>query len=111
MSVDISVLWNYDSTTVLLLSIVVLLYALCSYLQPIPLAHPILLGRQADVGKVRMPRETATYRNYGVGHGVPVSRIWLCLVLDGINVHFSCFSSLQSQGRTSLSRMTCSKRT
>ena len=73
MGFDIGALWNYDSTTFLLLSIIVLLYTLRSYLQPIPLAHPILLGRQADIGKVRYSRETATYRNYGVGHGAPVS--------------------------------------
>lgn len=73
MGFDWSLLWSYDSTTFLLISTLILLYTLRSYIQPIPLAHPILLGRQADIGKTRQPLETATYRNYGVGHGAPVS--------------------------------------
>lgn len=75
MGFNWGILWSYDSTTFLLISVVILLYTLRSYLQPIPLAHPILLGRQADVGKTRHSLETTTYRNYGVGHGAPVSRI------------------------------------
>lgn len=70
---DPSLLLHYDSTTFALGALVVILYTLRSYLQPIPLAHPILLGRQADISKVRQPGSTATYRNYGVGHGAPVS--------------------------------------
>ncbi|KZT44133.1 hypothetical protein SISSUDRAFT_977041 [Sistotremastrum suecicum HHB10207 ss-3] len=36
---------------------------------PSSLVHPILLGRQSDVGRVRKQGESAIYRNYGVGHG------------------------------------------
>lgn len=91
MSFDVAVLWNYDSTTFLLSSMIVLLYALRSYIQPIPLAHPILLGRQADIGKVRFPRETATYRNYGVGHGAPVSKIWSHSALHPVDLGLLVF--------------------
>ncbi|KAF8320094.1 acetyl-CoA synthetase-like protein [Clavulina sp. PMI_390] len=72
MAFDTSALWNYDSTTFLLLSVIILLYTFRSYIQPVPLAHPILLGRQSDIAKVRQPLETSTYRNYGVGHGAPL---------------------------------------
>jgi hypothetical protein len=34
---------------------------------PQPLVHPILLGRQSDVARVRFPGESAVYRNYGTG--------------------------------------------
>lgn len=73
MSLDPSLLLHYDSTSFVLLALTILLFTLRSYLQPIPLAHPILLGRQADISKVRQPKQTASYRNYGVGHGAPVS--------------------------------------
>ncbi|KAF9514878.1 hypothetical protein BS47DRAFT_1392137 [Hydnum rufescens UP504] len=72
MAFDLASLLNYNSTTLFLASLVILLYTLRAYLQPIPLAHPLLLGRQSDIGKVRSKGETATYRNYGVGHGVPL---------------------------------------
>ena len=111
MSFDLGLLWNYDSTTFLLLSIIVLLYTLRSYLQPIPLAHPILLGRQADIAKVRLPRETATYRNYGVGHGAPVSIARLSSTLNGLNLASLCFSSPRSPERILLLRMTCFRKT
>ena len=75
MAFKLESLLNYDSTTLLLVSVVVLLYTLRAYLQPIPLAHPLLLGRQSDVGRVRSKGETATYRNYGVGHGAAVRSI------------------------------------
>ncbi|KAF8334058.1 acetyl-CoA synthetase-like protein [Cantharellus anzutake] len=69
MAVEVSRLLDYNNSTLLLGAAVVLLYAVRSYLQPVPLAHPLLLGRQSDVGKVRKVGETAVYRNYGVGHG------------------------------------------
>ena len=31
------------------------------------LVHPLLLGRQAEVDRVRMPGESAVYRNYATG--------------------------------------------
>lgn len=40
-------------------------YLLGNYLIPFPLVHPISLGRQSDVEKVRKPGESAVYRNFG----------------------------------------------
>lgn len=68
----IDTLTTHDSTTILLVAAVFFLYAVRSYFQPVPIAHPLLLGRQSDIGKVRRQGETATYRNYGVGHGAPL---------------------------------------
>lgn len=62
----------YDTTTILLGSIAFLLYAIRSWSKPVSLAHPLLLGRQSDISRVRYPGETAAYRNYGAGHGAPV---------------------------------------
>lgn len=31
------------------------------------LVHPLLLGHQSDVGRVRLPGESAVYRNYATG--------------------------------------------
>ncbi|KAF8507259.1 hypothetical protein JB92DRAFT_2961403 [Gautieria morchelliformis] len=45
----------------------VVVYALTKYLQPQSLVHPLLMGRQSDVGRVRMPGESAVYRNYATG--------------------------------------------
>ncbi|KIJ44134.1 hypothetical protein M422DRAFT_67748 [Sphaerobolus stellatus SS14] len=42
-------------------------YALSKILKPQSLVHPLLLGRQADVSRVRMPGESAVYRNYATG--------------------------------------------
>ncbi|KAL5490430.1 hypothetical protein ACEPAI_5263 [Sanghuangporus weigelae] len=38
-----------------------------TFLTPQSLVHPILLGRQSDVDRVRQPHESAVYRNYGTG--------------------------------------------
>lgn len=38
-----------------------------TYFTPQSLLHPILLGRQSDVERVRKPGESAVYRNYGTG--------------------------------------------
>lgn len=40
-------------------------YLFGGYLIPAPLVHPISLGRQSDVERVRKPGESALYRNYG----------------------------------------------
>lgn len=42
-------------------------YVANQFLTPQPLVHPILLGRQSDVERVRKPGESAVYRNYGTG--------------------------------------------
>ncbi len=72
MTIEVSHLLAYNTSTFLLGAVAALLYAVRSYLQPVPLAHPLLLGRQSDVGKVRKAGETAVYRNYGIGHGAAV---------------------------------------
>ncbi|KAF8136305.1 hypothetical protein EV363DRAFT_1446732 [Boletus edulis] len=56
-----------DDLTVLLGFIGVSVFLLQSLYKPQPLVHPILLGRQSDVGRVRHPTESAVYRNYGTG--------------------------------------------
>ncbi|GJJ12182.1 hypothetical protein Clacol_006423 [Clathrus columnatus] len=42
-------------------------YAISKLLKQQSLVHPLLLGRQADVGRVRMPSESPVYRNYATG--------------------------------------------
>ncbi|KAG6376099.1 hypothetical protein JVT61DRAFT_2071 [Boletus reticuloceps] len=56
-----------DDLTVLLGFIGVSVFLLQSLYKPQPLVHPILLGRQSDVGRVRHPTESAVYRSYGTG--------------------------------------------
>ncbi|KAG9318430.1 hypothetical protein JVU11DRAFT_521 [Chiua virens] len=56
-----------DDLTVLLGFIGVSVFLLQNLYKPQPLVHPILLGRQSDVGRVRHPTESAIYRNYGTG--------------------------------------------
>ena len=38
-----------------------------NYFFPQSLVHPLLLGRQSDVERVRNKGESAIYRNYGTG--------------------------------------------
>jgi long-chain acyl-CoA synthetase len=56
-----------DDLTILLGLIGLTVFLLHSLYKPQPLVHPILLGRQSDVAKVRNPGESALYRNYGTG--------------------------------------------
>ncbi|KAG5644993.1 hypothetical protein DXG03_007270 [Asterophora parasitica] len=56
-----------DDLTILLGLIAATVFLLNNLYKPQPLVHPILLGRQSDVGRVRNPGESATYRNYGTG--------------------------------------------
>lgn len=56
-----------DDLTILLGLIAATVFLLNNLYKPQPLVHPILLGRQGDVGRVRNPGESATYRNYGTG--------------------------------------------
>ncbi|KAJ7582810.1 acetyl-CoA synthetase [Mycena floridula] len=56
-----------DDLTILLGLIGATLFLLHSFYKPQPLVHPILLGRQSDVARVRNPGESAVYRNYGTG--------------------------------------------
>ncbi|KAF7295099.1 Acetyl-CoA synthetase [Mycena indigotica] len=56
-----------DETTILLGLIAATIFLLNNLYKPQPLVHPILLGRQSDVARVRNPGESAIYRNYGTG--------------------------------------------
>ncbi|KAF8892593.1 hypothetical protein BD779DRAFT_1436906 [Infundibulicybe gibba] len=56
-----------DDLTVLLGLIGATVFLLNNLYKPQPLVHPILLGRQSDVARVRNPGESAIYRNYGTG--------------------------------------------
>ncbi|RDB24239.1 Long-chain-fatty-acid--CoA ligase 5 [Hypsizygus marmoreus] len=56
-----------DDLTILLGLIAATVFLLNNLYKPQPLVHPILLGRQSDVARVRNPGESAVYRNYGTG--------------------------------------------
>ncbi|KAJ7285654.1 acetyl-CoA synthetase [Mycena rebaudengoi] len=56
-----------DDTTILLGLIAATVFLLNNLYRPQPLVHPILLGRQSDVARVRNRGESAVYRNYGTG--------------------------------------------
>jgi len=56
-----------DDLTILLALIAATTFLLNNLYRPQPLVHPILLGRQSDVGRARNPGESALYRNYGTG--------------------------------------------
>jgi long-chain acyl-CoA synthetase len=56
-----------DDLTILLSLIGVTVFLLNNLYSPQPLVHPILLGRQSDVGRARNPGESAVYRNYSTG--------------------------------------------
>ncbi|OBZ75164.1 Long-chain-fatty-acid--CoA ligase 5 [Grifola frondosa] len=56
-----------DDLTIILGLVAAGLFLLHSLYKPQSLVHPILLGRQSDVARVRNPAESAVYRNYGTG--------------------------------------------
>lgn len=70
-----------DDLTILLALIAATTFLLNNLYRPQPLVHPILLGRQSDVGRARNPGESALYRNYGTGL---MGRVRLCTIyVDG----------------------------
>ncbi|KAJ2933950.1 hypothetical protein H1R20_g3106, partial [Candolleomyces eurysporus] len=56
-----------DDLTILLGLIAATVFLVNNLYKPQPLVHPILLGRQSDVGRARNPGESAVYRNYSTG--------------------------------------------
>lgn len=56
-----------DDLTIILGLVGAGLFLLHNLYRPQSLVHPILLGRQSDVARVRNPGESALYRNYGTG--------------------------------------------
>ena len=73
-----------DSSTVTLGIAALGAYFLNSLLTPQSLVHPILLGRQSDVDRVRKSGESAVYRNYGTGLMGAVGRSFspVCTIVD-----------------------------
>jgi len=60
-------LTSYDELSLILGSSFALVFLLAKWVAPVSLVHPLLLGRQAEVDKVRKSGESAVYRNYGTG--------------------------------------------
>lgn len=56
-----------DDLTIILSLVAAGLFLLHNLYKPQSLVHPILLGRQSDVARVRNSGESAVYRNYGTG--------------------------------------------
>ncbi|TCD65411.1 hypothetical protein EIP91_002710 [Steccherinum ochraceum] len=56
-----------DDLTIILGLVSAGLFLLHNLYKPQSLVHPILLGRQSDVARVRNAGESALYRNYGTG--------------------------------------------
>ncbi|CCM03866.1 uncharacterized protein FIBRA_06016 [Fibroporia radiculosa] len=56
-----------DDLTIVLGLVAACLFLLHNLYRPQSLVHPILLGRQSDVARVRHPGESAVYRNYSTG--------------------------------------------
>jgi len=71
-----------DDLTVLLSLIAATVFLVNNLYKPQPLVHPILLGRQSDVGRARNPGESAVYRNYGTGL---TGRV--CIITYGVLAH------------------------
>ncbi|KAL0579964.1 hypothetical protein V5O48_002048 [Marasmius crinis-equi] len=67
MALTVSEFLVTDDLTILLGLISATVFLLHTFYRPQPLVHPILLGRQSDVARVRNPGESAVYRNYGTG--------------------------------------------
>ncbi|KAL0947122.1 hypothetical protein HGRIS_013254 [Hohenbuehelia grisea] len=67
MAFNISDYLVTDDLTILLGLIGATVFLLRNLYKPQPLVHPILLGRQSDVARVRNSAESAVYRNYGTG--------------------------------------------
>ncbi|KAI0003328.1 acetyl-CoA synthetase-like protein [Russula compacta] len=56
-----------DDLTILLGLATASIFLLYNLYKPQSLVHPILLGRQSDIARVRMPGESAVHRNYATG--------------------------------------------
>lgn len=73
-----------DDLTIILGLVAVGLFLLHNLYKPQSLVHPILLGRQSDVARVRHHGESAVYRNYSTGMMGRVCYSWCfqCLLLN-----------------------------
>jgi hypothetical protein len=61
-----------DNLTLLLLAAAVSLLLYDRFARPTSLVHPLLLGKQAEVSRVRKEGESGIYRSFATGHGTPV---------------------------------------
>ena len=58
---------KYDDLTLLLGTSFALVIAFAKWVAPTSLVHPLLLGRQSEIQRVRKSGESVIYRNYGTG--------------------------------------------
>lgn len=65
--------YEIDNLTLTLLLAIVATLLYSRIAKPSPLAHPLLLGKQAEVSAVRKEGESGVYRSFATGHGTPVS--------------------------------------
>jgi long-chain acyl-CoA synthetase len=80
-----------DDLTILLGLITASIFLLYNLYKPQSLVHPILLGRQSDVARVRMPGESAVHRNYSTGL---MGRVSAFMHTPGAHAEYSITSSL-----------------
>lgn len=64
-----------DLSLGLLVGTIVLGVYLKYFSRPLPLVHPLLLGKQSDVSQTRNHGESGVYRSWATGHGSPVSSL------------------------------------
>lgn len=70
---------DIDNLSVVLLSVLAgLLVYLRFFSRPEPLVHPLLLGKQSEVSKVRQEGESGVYRSWATGQDTPVSAFHAC---------------------------------
>lgn len=68
-----------DNLSVILLTVLAgLLVYLRFFSRPEPLVHPLLLGKQSEVSRVRQEGETGVYRSWATGQDTPVSQLQSC---------------------------------
>ena len=74
-----------DNLSVVLLSILAaLLVYLRFFSRPEPLVHPLLLGKQSEISKVRQDGETGIYRSWATGQDTPVRTLLDSYILEDV---------------------------
>jgi len=68
-----------DLSLGLLVSTILLGVYLKYFSRPLPLVHPLLLGKQSEVSQTRNQGESGVYRSWATGHGSPVSLYTFCV--------------------------------
>ena len=99
MSLSIAEYLVTDDLTILLGLIAATVFLVNNLYKPQPLVHPILLGRQSDVGRARNPGESAVYRNYGTGlMGRVCVQFPFALACASLTVHLDTVPASPQQG-------------